>query len=75
MIGQNPRRGVTHTVEEVAAELADTAITALVAIESLGLDSGKVLAECAAKVLSRLDNPPLMAAAARSGDVPPAGTG
>ncbi len=55
LTGQNPRRGVTHTVDEVAAELADTAITALVAIESLGLDSSQVLADCATKVLARLD--------------------
>ncbi|MEK8105810.1 hypothetical protein NKG94_12935 [Micromonospora sp. M12] len=49
-----PRKGVTHTREDVAAELADAAFTALVAIESLGLDAQTVLNACAAKVRSRL---------------------
>ncbi|GHJ48671.1 hypothetical protein Cs7R123_60130 [Catellatospora sp. TT07R-123] len=52
--GQNPRKGVTHTPREVADELADVVISALVAIESLGFDSDQVLSECAAKVLARL---------------------
>ncbi|MEV8634249.1 MazG-like family protein [Streptosporangium sp. NPDC051023] len=30
-VGQNPRKGVTHTREQVAAELFDVALTALVA--------------------------------------------
>jgi NTP pyrophosphatase (non-canonical NTP hydrolase) len=54
LLGNNPRKGVTHRREQVAAELADTAITALVAIESLGFDAGQVLADCAAKVLDRM---------------------
>jgi hypothetical protein len=45
---------VTHTRDEVAGELADVALTALVAIESLGLDARQVLNECADKVLTRL---------------------
>ncbi|KAB1902414.1 MazG-like family protein [Micromonospora tulbaghiae] len=53
LLGQNPRKGVTHTREEVAAELADVAFTALVAIESLGLDAHAVLTACADKVRSR----------------------
>jgi NTP pyrophosphatase (non-canonical NTP hydrolase) len=55
VVGQNPRKGVTHTRDEVAGELADVALTALVAIESLGLDARQVLNECADKVLTRLD--------------------
>lgn len=58
VLGQNPRRGVTHTVEDVAAELADTAFAALVAIQSLGLDAGQVMTDCGAKVLTRLDGAP-----------------
>ncbi|WP_410818539.1 MazG-like family protein [Micromonospora sp. 050-3] len=54
LLGQNPRKGVTHTREDVAAELADVAFTALVAIESLGLDAQAALDACAAKVRSRL---------------------
>ncbi|RAO34300.1 hypothetical protein PSN13_03167 [Micromonospora saelicesensis] len=54
LLGQNPRKGVTHTREDVAAELADVAFTALVAIESLGLNAQTALDACAAKVRSRL---------------------
>ncbi|WP_332367375.1 MazG-like family protein [Micromonospora sp. WMMC241] len=54
LLGQNPRKGVTHTRAEVAAELADVAFTALVAIESLGLDAQATLAGGAAKVRARL---------------------
>ncbi|RAO31651.1 hypothetical protein ONO23_03411 [Micromonospora noduli] len=54
LLGQNPRKGVTHTREDVAAELADVAFTALVAIESLGLDAQTALDACAEKVRSRL---------------------
>ncbi|MFF5055955.1 MazG-like family protein [Micromonospora sp. NPDC000663] len=54
LLGQNPRKGVTHTREDVAAELADVALTALVAIESLGLDAQTILDTSARKVRSRL---------------------
>ncbi|MEU6771546.1 MazG-like family protein [Streptomyces sp. NPDC046759] len=33
--GQNPRKGVTHTWEDVQGELCDVAITALVALRTL----------------------------------------
>jgi NTP pyrophosphatase (non-canonical NTP hydrolase) len=52
-IGQNPRKGVTHTVRDVADELGDVAFTALVAAASLGFDPQAVLAGVAAKVNSR----------------------
>lgn len=52
--GQNPRKGVTHTTADVAAELADVAITALVAIASLGHDPAAVMNACADKVLARI---------------------
>ena len=55
MIGQNPRKGVTHTRPEVAAELGDVAFTALVAAASLGFDPETVLADVARKVAARLD--------------------
>ena len=54
-LGQNPRKGITHTHDEVAGELADVAFTALVAIASLGRDPREALADCAAKVRQRLD--------------------
>jgi NTP pyrophosphatase (non-canonical NTP hydrolase) len=55
--GQNPRKGITHTYGDVAAELADVVFTALVAIDSLGFDPADVVAACAAKVTGRLDVP------------------
>ncbi|MEV4351854.1 hypothetical protein AB0J83_45965 [Actinoplanes sp. NPDC049596] len=54
LLGQNPRKGVTHTHDDVAAELADVAFTALVAIASLDLDPQERLTACAAKLRSRL---------------------
>lgn len=53
-LGQNPRKGVTHTREQVVAELADVAFTALVALASLGADPHTALADCAAKLNARL---------------------
>ncbi|MEV4467468.1 MazG-like family protein [Micromonospora echinofusca] len=58
LLGQNPRKGVTHSREDVAAELADVAFTALVAIESLGLDARGALDACAGKVRARVGPPP-----------------
>jgi NTP pyrophosphatase (non-canonical NTP hydrolase) len=57
--GANPRKGVTHTVEQVAAELADVALTALIAIESLGVDHRSALGACARKVTERLSRDPI----------------
>ena len=53
MTGQNPRKGVTHTPADVADELADVVVTALVAIHTLGLDPAAVMARCATKVATR----------------------
>lgn len=44
-IGANPRKGVCNTQSDVVDELADTAITALVAIHILGRDSVHALAK------------------------------
>ena len=52
--GQNPRKRIHQTDEDTAAELADVVITALVAIESLGLDARETVLTCARKVLSRI---------------------
>lgn len=32
MTGQNPRKGITHTIDDLTSELADVAITAMAAI-------------------------------------------
>lgn len=54
--GQNPRKGVTHTLSDVEEELLDVALTALAALEHLrGHDacSGKMLADKLARTLER----------------------
>ena len=55
--GQSPRKGVTHTPQEVADELGDVAFTALVAAASIGFDPLVVLAGVADKVRARLTDP------------------
>ncbi|MEU4462248.1 MazG-like family protein [Streptomyces sp. NPDC024017] len=40
--GQNPRKGVTHTWEDVEAELCDVAITALMALRTLTPEAREV---------------------------------
>lgn len=52
--GGNPRKGFTHTRDEVAAELGDVAMSALVAIASIGKDPRAVMAEVATKIDDRL---------------------
>jgi NTP pyrophosphatase (non-canonical NTP hydrolase) len=56
VLGSNPRKGVTHTREEVVDELADVVVTALVAIESLGFDARATVNRCADKIVGRLAN-------------------
>jgi NTP pyrophosphatase (non-canonical NTP hydrolase) len=53
--GRNPRKGVTHSRDDVAAELADVVFSALVAITSLGLDPAAVLSDKARALLARTD--------------------
>ncbi|WP_433300940.1 MazG nucleotide pyrophosphohydrolase domain-containing protein [Actinoplanes sp. CA-030573] len=53
-LGQNPRKGITHSRQDVADELGDVAFTALVAAASLGYDPREVLAQIATKVRTRL---------------------
>ncbi|HEX5206109.1 MAG TPA: hypothetical protein VFW27_39805 [Actinoplanes sp.] len=53
-LGQNPRKGITHSRQDVADELGDVAFTALVAAASLGYDPREVLAQIAIKVRTRL---------------------
>lgn len=42
-LGQNPRKGVTHSLDDVVAELLDVAVTALGAIESINGNNGTAL--------------------------------
>lgn len=54
-LGYNPRKGVTHKYEDVADELADVVVTALVGINMLGFDVNEVLIKQAAKTVANLD--------------------
>jgi NTP pyrophosphatase (non-canonical NTP hydrolase) len=49
MLGQNPRKGVTHTKDDVVGELADVVFTALVAIASLGADPRQAIQDVVKK--------------------------
>ncbi|MFF9483937.1 MazG-like family protein [Streptomyces sp. NPDC014676] len=40
--GQNPRKGTTHTWDDVQAELCDVALTALIALRTLTPDAREV---------------------------------
>ncbi|WP_066363794.1 MazG-like family protein [Herbidospora mongoliensis] len=53
MIGQNPRKGRTHTADDVAAELCDVALSALVALASYTTDSRATWEAHVAKVAAR----------------------
>jgi NTP pyrophosphatase (non-canonical NTP hydrolase) len=45
VLGQNPRKGVTHTWDDVNAELCDVILTAMVALTTLTPDARKIFAE------------------------------
>ncbi|MGW3091897.1 MazG-like family protein [Streptomyces sp. NPDC001102] len=51
--GQNPRKGVTHTWEDVQGELCDVVITALVALRTLTPDAREVFTRHLEKVTAR----------------------
>ncbi|MFJ9692801.1 MazG-like family protein [Kitasatospora sp. NPDC101183] len=51
--GQNPRKGVTHTWEDVQHELCDVVFSALVALRTLTPDAPRVFAERLAYVERR----------------------
>ena len=52
-LGQNPRKGVTHTWDDVQAELCDVVITALVALRMLTPDTQEVFTRHLARVTER----------------------
>jgi len=60
MAGQNPRKGVTHTLDDLLKELADVAITALSAMQHFTQNEAVTRAYLAAKVqqiIKRADIP------------------
>lgn len=50
-IGENPRKGVTHSMDDVAEELLDVAVAALAAVEHLRDHDGHALALLNSKIL------------------------
>jgi hypothetical protein len=63
-LGQNPRKGVTHTWEDVQAELCDVIVTAMVALATLTPDARETFNGHLARVASRSLGTPHAAAAA-----------
>jgi NTP pyrophosphatase (non-canonical NTP hydrolase) len=61
-LGQNPRKGVTHTWEDVQAELCDVIITAMVALATLTPDARETFNGQLARVASRSLGTPSAAA-------------
>jgi hypothetical protein len=49
--GQNPRKGITHTMEAVLEELLDVAVTALGAYEHIDGHQGRALWELDSKII------------------------
>jgi NTP pyrophosphatase (non-canonical NTP hydrolase) len=45
VLGTNPRKGITHSWQDVEAELCDVILTAMVALTTLNPDARKVFAE------------------------------
>ncbi|MGV9880000.1 MazG-like family protein [Streptomyces sp. NPDC003006] len=51
--GQNPRKGTTHTWDDVQAELCDVVVTAMVALRTLTPDAEAVFAAHLRRVAER----------------------
>lgn len=66
-VGQNPRKGVTHTLDDVIAELADVAATAFVAMATLGHNPDEVMAAFIQRMVSSGRLATYEAAAQRAG--------
>ncbi|MFH8813065.1 MazG-like family protein [Streptomyces hygroscopicus] len=55
MVGQNPRKGITHKPKDVAAELCDVILTAAVALHRFADDPERFMAEHADRVVRRIE--------------------
>ncbi|WP_445520504.1 MazG-like family protein [Streptomyces sp. NEAU-174] len=54
-VGQNPRKGITHKPEDVAAELCDVIMSAAVALHRFADSPEQAMAEHAAQVVARIE--------------------
>ncbi len=61
-LGQNPRKGVTHTWDDVQAELCDVIVTAMVALTTLTPDARETFDGHLARVADRSLGTPRAAA-------------
>ncbi|MGW3447388.1 MazG-like family protein [Streptomyces sp. NPDC001076] len=52
-MGTNPRKGVSHTWDDVQKELCDVTVTALIALASITPDARKVFAEYLQRIADR----------------------
>ncbi|MEU6847050.1 MazG-like family protein [Streptomyces sp. NPDC046716] len=52
-VGQNPRKGLSHTWQDVESELCDVIVTAMVALGTLAPDARAALDSHVAKVAER----------------------
>jgi NTP pyrophosphatase (non-canonical NTP hydrolase) len=55
--GQNPRKGTSHTWDDVRSELCDVIITAAVALRTLSPDAHEVFSAHLARVTARSEGP------------------
>jgi hypothetical protein len=49
-LGENPRKGTTHSRDDIVAELLDVAVTALGAVESIQGNDGRAVGQLLAKI-------------------------
>jgi NTP pyrophosphatase (non-canonical NTP hydrolase) len=61
-LGQNPRKGVTHTWEDVEAELCDVILTAMVALTTVSPDARNTFNRHLTRVADRSLSTPRVAA-------------
>ncbi|WP_327246693.1 MazG-like family protein [Streptomyces sp. NBC_01320] len=56
-IGQNPRKGVTHSWQDVEAELCDVIVTAMVALRTLTPEAPQVFEGHLRRIAARVPSP------------------
>jgi NTP pyrophosphatase (non-canonical NTP hydrolase) len=59
-MGTNPRKGASHTWDDVQQELCDVTVTALIALASITPDARKVFTEYLQRIPDRSPHSPLV---------------